>query len=109
MTNYTVDSARWSRMNIFEQMGNIYGEVGRSYNAKRSGRVSDVNLATERAIDLFDATIASLVQKKSVQAKEVLRAKDQFLSNLYDEFDEKDASSLEKYFLEFAVAARLNV
>jgi hypothetical protein len=108
MTDYMVDRERWSRMDIFEQMGNIYSEVGRSFNAKRGGKSENQTLAAARAIDLFDATVETLIKKKSVQAKEVLRAKDQFLSNLYSkEFDEKDASALEKYFLEFATAARL--
>jgi hypothetical protein len=109
MTNHMVDRQSWSRMSIFEQMGNIYSEVGRSFNAKRSGKTDYENLATIRAIDLFDATVEILVQQKSIKAKEVLRAKEQFLSNLYGEkFNEKEASSLEKYFSEFAVAARLN-
>jgi hypothetical protein len=95
-------------MNIFEQMGNIYSEIGRSFNAKRSGKLEDETLAATRAIDLFDATVETLIEKRSVKAKEVLRAKDQFLNNLYSKkFDEKDASGLEKYFLEFATAARL--
>lgn len=108
MTDYMVDRERWAHMNIFEQMGNIYSEVGRSFNAKRGGKLENETLAAARAIDLFDATVATLIKKKSVKAREVLRAKDQFLSNLYGkEFDDKDASSLEKYFLEFATAARL--
>jgi hypothetical protein len=107
MNSYTVDRNRWSQMNIFEQMGNIYSEVGRSFNARRTGNREKENMATLRALDLFDATVDSLIQKKSIKAREVLRAKDQFLSNLYDkEFNEKNASSLEKYFLEFAVASR---
>lgn len=90
-------------------MGNIYSEVGRSFNAKRDGRTHDEKLAIFRAIDLFDATVDNLVQQKSIKAREVLRAKDQFLDNLYaDAFDESSAASLEKYFLEFAIAARLN-
>jgi hypothetical protein len=107
MTNYTLSRERWAQMNIFEQMGNIYSEVGRAFNAKRSGKLENENLAIIRVIDLFDATVESLVQKKSIKSKEVLRAKDQFLTNLYcEKLNEKDAASLEKYFLEFAVAAR---
>ncbi|HUD05310.1 MAG TPA: hypothetical protein VMR18_00100 [Candidatus Saccharimonadales bacterium] len=109
MTDYKVDRERWSQMSILEQMGNIYSEVGRSFKAKRSGKVDNQNLAATRAIDLFDATVETLIEKKSIRATEVLRAKDQYLISLHGKpFNEKDASSLEKYFLEFAVAARLS-
>ena len=109
MIDHTIDRERWAQMTIFEQMGNIYSEVGRTFNARRTGRLEDENMATKRAIDLFDATIDNLVQSKSVRAKEVLRAKDLFLNNLNStKFDETDAASLEKYFMQFAIAARIN-
>jgi hypothetical protein len=109
MTNYTVDRAKWAQMNIFEQMGNIYSEVGRSFNARQQGQLDRKNLATTRAIDLFDATIEDPKNKKSGRAQEVRIAKDAFLNNIHDENpDEKDTASLDKYFLEFAIAARRN-
>lgn len=107
MTNYAIDRTKWSKMNIFEQMGNIYSEVGRSFNAKRQGQDERKHLATSRAIDLFDATVEDLKKKKSVRSREVLTAKNEFLNNINDkEFNEKDTASLDKYFLEFATAAR---
>ncbi|HVC36330.1 MAG TPA: hypothetical protein VNE40_02700 [Candidatus Dormibacteraeota bacterium] len=107
MTDYAIDRTKWSQMNIFEQMGNIYSEVGRSFNAKRQGQTERKDQATTRAIDLFDATIEDLTNKKSVRSKEVLTAKSEFLSNINSEkFNEKETASLEKYFLEFAIAAR---
>ena len=96
-------------MSIFEQMGNIYSEVGRSFNAKKNNDTEGCEQAAIRALDLFDATIDALVQQKSVRAKEVLRAKDQFLHAIYDEgVNAKDIASLDNYFLHFAVAARFN-
>lgn len=60
-----------------------------------------------RAVDLFDAIIENLTQRKSSRAKEVLRAKEVFLNSVYgNQFDEKDASSFEKYLYEFALVAR---
>ncbi|HEY1645016.1 MAG TPA: hypothetical protein VGF75_01350 [Candidatus Saccharimonadales bacterium] len=107
MTNYTVDRSKWAQMNIFEQMGNIYSEVGRSFNAKRLGQLERKNQATTRAIDLFDATLDDLTKKKSVRSREVLTAKNEFLNNINNkEFNEKDTASLDKYFLEFAIVAR---
>lgn len=109
MTPYQIDRERWAKMHIFDQMGNIYSEVGRSLKAKQNNDMKGCEQATIRAIDLFDSTIDSLIKQKSVRAKEVIRSKDQFLHAIYDEnTDLIDTSSLEQYFLHFAIAARLN-
>lgn len=106
---YQIDQARWAKMNIFEQMGNIYSEVGRTFNSIRRNNVVDRDFASARAIDLFDATVTALVEQKSPKTKEVLRAKDQFLQAVYgDHSSEDELQSLDKYFLQFAIAARLN-
>ena len=109
MTDYTIDRVRWANMSIFDQMGNISSEVGRSFNARRQGQVENENLAMVRALDLFDATIDDLIARKSIRSKEVIRSKEQYLSTLLNpNFDEKAGASIEKYFMQFAIAARLN-
>ena len=109
MSTYRVDRRRWSSMSIFEQMGNIYSEVGRSFNAKKHNDTKGCEQATIRALDLFDATVDALIRQKSMRAKEVLRAKDQFLHAIYDsQISSSDMASLDRYFLNFAIAARLN-
>lgn len=109
MTPFAVDVAKWGEMTIFEQMGNIYSEVGRSFNAIRKNNLEDRDFAVVRAIDLFDATVVGLVKIKSPKTKEVLRAKDQFLTHVYDPHSTEDQRrSLEQYFLYFAIAARSN-
>ncbi len=108
MNNYTVNYESWSKMNIFEQMGNIYSEVSRAFKAKRENNKQYEILSVTRAIGLFDATIDTLIKKNSIRTKEVLRSKDQFISSLFSEiFNDKDASELEKYFMYFAIAARI--
>ena len=109
MSQYLVDRKRWDNMSIFEQMGNIYSEVGRSLNAKKAGRITERDQAIVRALDLFDATTESLLSKKSIRLKEILRAKDQFLSVAYDNnASSEDIDSIDRYFLHFATAARIN-
>jgi hypothetical protein len=109
MTKYLIDRKRWNNMNIIEQMGNIYSEVGRSLNAKRAGKISERDQAIIRALDLFTATTEDLVRKKSVGLKEVLRARDQFLGVMYnDDASINDMDSIDRYFFQFANAARLN-
>lgn len=106
---YTVDRQRWAAMNIFEQMGNIYSEVGRSYNAKRQNKPDECEHAVVRALDLFDATVENLVLQKSPRTKEVLRAKDQYLETLYgSRTTPEELKAIDQYFMQFAIASRLN-
>ncbi len=106
---YAVDQERWSKMTIFDQMGNIYSEVGRSFNARRHHNDADCRQAIGRATDLFDATISVLIASKSPRSKEVLRAKEAYLTAIYDQTGQaEDDLGLERYFMQYALAARLN-
>lgn len=106
---YTIDEARWAELDIFNQMGNIYSEVGRSFKTKGQENSTDHTEAISRAIDLFDASIRILIARSSPQAKEVLRAKEQFLDLAFDDkATPMSIQSLNQYFMHFAVAARLN-
>lgn len=105
MTDYRVNREASAQKNIFEQMGNIYSEVGRSFKAKSVRENDRANDALVRALDLFDATIEVLIAKKSPRAREVLRAKDQYLSAFYE--NTADEQAIDKYFMQYAVAARL--
>ncbi len=107
MTPYTVNRQRWSTLSIFDQMGNIYSEVSRSFKAKQNENKDECLHAVDRAIDLFDATIESLVERQSPRAKEVLRAKEEFLNAINGAATVDAVTSLERYFMHFAVAARL--
>ncbi len=105
MNSYKVDRTSWKKMDIQNQMGNIGSEVGRSIAAKRRGDQVHFEGALYRAIDLFDATVEVLIEQKSPRVKEVLRSRDQFLRLFYDDkFD--DADSIERYFMQYAMAAR---
>ncbi len=109
MINYKVDRAKWSKMSIFDQMGNISSEVGRAISAKKQNNKKNMDNAVFRALDLFDATTEELIKKKSARSKEVLRSKDQFLTIIYEKNPKpEELNSLDRYFMHFAVAARLN-
>lgn len=108
-TAYTIDEARWAKLDIFNQMGNIYSEIGRSFKTQGQKDSSEHKEAISRAIDLFDASIRILIAKKSPQAREVLRAKEQFLDLAFDDTaTPTSVQSLDQYFMHFAIAARLN-
>jgi Ca2+-binding EF-hand superfamily protein len=90
-------------------MGNISSEVGRAINAKKQNNKENMDNAVIRALDLFDATIDELISAKSIRSKEVLRSKDQFLTVINEESPSTDElNSLERYFTQYAIAARLN-
>ncbi len=106
MNSFQIDRQRWAGMTIFEQMGNIGSEVGRTIKAKESGDTGRFEAALTRALDLFSATVEVLINQKSARVREVLIAREQFLSLFFGGLD--DALGVEKYFMQFAIAARLN-
>lgn len=106
---YAIDQDHWATLSIFEQMGNIYSEVGRSFNAKSRNDTADREAAISRAIDLFDASIKTQVAVKSPKSREILRSKEEFLDLIYDDrANPVSIQSLDRYFMQFAIAARLN-
>lgn len=107
MANYEIDRQRWAQLSIYEQLGNVSSEVGRAINATRAGKEKRAQGAIDRAVDLLDATVEVLIQQKSPRAKEVLRAREEFLRLFYDGTFDEDADNIAKYFNLFAIAARL--
>ncbi len=108
MSNFTVDRQKWGKMTLQEQMGNIGSEVGRSINAYRTQDSQRFTGALDRALDLFDATTDALIAQKSPRSKEVLRSKDQYLSLFFNDTFAQDADNIERYFTQYALAARRN-
>lgn len=103
MNEYHIDRQKWQRRSIFEQMGNIYAEVGRTLAAKRRRDTEGATAAAIRAFDLFDATSESLAARKSPKLHELLRARELFA----DEFISGNNHNIEQYLAPFAIAARL--
>lgn len=101
---YAVDKQKWESLTIFEQMGNIGSEVGRSFAAKRHHNQADLEAAKVRTLDLFNATSQMLAKQASPKLKEVLRAKEQYLEALDSN---NDGTDIDRYFMQFAIAARL--
>jgi len=106
MSEYRIDRNRWEQLTIYEQMGNIGSEVGRAIKARRTGREERLAGAIERALDLFTATTEQLVKEKSPRLREVLRARNEFLRLFYDGTFDEEADGIERYFTQFAIAAR---
>lgn len=105
MNSHQFDEQKWRSYSIFEQMGNVGSEVGRAIKAKKLNREMDKTAAFYRGLDLIDATVRQLIEQKSPRAREVLRAREQFARTILT--DDEDPT-LEQYFMQFAIAARLN-
>ena len=102
----TLAQGGWQKLSLIEQMGNIGSEVGRAANWQNK----DEKLfwgAIERAFELLDLTIADIRWRKRL--KEIVRVRE-FLGDAI--FGGKEYGStfkdLERYFFQFALAARIN-
>lgn len=104
MRDYTVDRKKWAALSLFNQMGNIGSEVGRSFKSQQKGDKPAAEAAVVRALDLFDATAEAWLKASSfARLKELLQAKEEFLSA----YENGDDNGIENYFTQFAIAARL--
>lgn len=104
MTNHTFSATKWAEMDRFNQMGNIGSEVGRALSAKRQGKHDRSQAAFYRGLDLIDETARIWAAQKQVGLKELLYARELFAKALItDDID----PTLEAYFMQFAIAARL--
>ncbi len=104
VSRHVFDKEKWARLSIFEQMGNSGSEVVRALSAKERGDQNSLDGAFYRGLDLFDATVESLVEQGSPRFKEVLIARDQFGQTI---LGDKHDPKLDDYFMQFAIAARL--
>lgn len=101
-SSHGVDRARWQKLDIFQQMGNVASEVGRTFSAQARHDEETAQAALARAIDLLDATVEGRLGYP--RSKEILRSKEEFLSALTDSSKQP---GIENYFMHFAIAARL--
>lgn len=102
-------AGRWQTFSLAEQMGNIGSEVGRSINSFRNKDKEKFQIAFEKALELFDLTLSDPRWKG--RRKEISRSREVFCTLLTDPRSaanlEKELDSLDEYFLQFGIQARL--
>ena len=92
-------------MTLVEQLANIGSEVGRAARAKDAGAHERMANALDRALELFDLTLAD--GRWTGRRREIARAREVVCDFLVgDNAYGSNAESLGAYFLVFAVAAR---
>lgn len=99
-------AGRWQTLTILEQLANVGSEVDRAIRADEAGKPERRDRAIDRALELFDLTAAD-PRWRYPRKREVLRAREEFCRLFFAGPRHDGAASLQKYFLYFAVAARL--
>ncbi len=99
-------AGRWQTLSLVEQMANIGSEASRTIRATGRGQEERATNAMARALELFDLTAID-PRWKGARRREVLRARELFCALRYSSAPPPgDAEFVERYFLQFAVAAR---
>ena len=97
---------RWNDLTLLEQLGNIGSEVERTLRWSEKGNREYSMRALDRALELFDLTLAC--PRNKGRLREVARAREVLLDFIVGENEfMSSGESLRRYFLPFAQAARM--
>lgn len=95
----------WQDFSLIEQLANIGAEIGRALNWQAKGEGEKSQKAIERSLELFDLTIGD--SRWRHRLKEITRAREIVCDYFWgDNQYQSTPESIDKYFLQFAVAAR---
>jgi len=101
-----LESGRWFKLSLMEQMANIGSDVGRAVQWRAKGDLEMSRQAFDRVLELIDFTVAD--SKNKGHLREVLRAReflaDYFLGNNQYGFTD---DSWQQYFYYFGYVAAL--
>ncbi|MDO8574865.1 MAG: hypothetical protein Q7R61_01165 [bacterium] len=96
----------WQKLSLVQQLGNIGGEISRALNWQDKDQESYEN-AIYRALELLDLTISDPRWKNRL--KEIARARELLCDAALGGKEYKTSlNDLDRYFFNFALAARLN-
>lgn len=95
-------SGRWHMMTLVEQMGNVGSEYERARRSHQDGNTVRFQRASDRFLELLDLTLSD-PRWRGRRLRELARVREGACEEL---FGESSGKSFEKYFLEFATAAR---
>jgi hypothetical protein len=99
-------AGRWFKFSLVEQMGNIGSEVGRAARWQNKDEKA-FNGAVARALELFDFTLEDPRWRKQGRLKEIARAREVFCDAVLGGKEYNSSlEDLDKYFFQFALAAR---
>ncbi len=97
----------WDRLSLVEQLAHVGSEVERAIRSHDAGRRARREAALDRALELFDLTTRD-PRWRGHRRQEILRAREEFCRLFFDESPwSGSAAGLRRYFLHFAIAARI--
>jgi len=97
-------AGRWAELSLMEQLGNIGSEVSRAQHAQGTDQVR-FQSAVDRALELFDLTLMD--SRWRGRLWEIARAREVFCDALLGRKEyESSLEELNRYFMQFAFAAR---
>jgi hypothetical protein len=100
-------NGKWQELTLIEQLANIGAEVGRALSWKTKGDTKKSQNAMERGLELLDLTIND--SRWRHRLKEITRIREIICDYFYGDNEyQSTIESLDKYFLQFAIAARNN-
>ena len=102
VSSHVFDREAWVKLPLFDQLGNIGSEVGRTMNAIRRDDEAALDGAFRRGLDLIDASAVAL---PFYRRRELLRARELFAQAFITRTPD---TKLEDYFMQYAIAARAN-
>ncbi|PIQ85933.1 MAG: hypothetical protein COV74_07125 [Candidatus Omnitrophica bacterium CG11_big_fil_rev_8_21_14_0_20_45_26] len=98
-------AGRWQQLTLAEQMANIGSEVERALNWREKKNMPFSQRAFERALELIDLTLADKRHRR--RFNEITRMRESMVDFFYGENElQSTAAGWQKYFLQFAHAAR---
>jgi len=96
---------RWQKFSLIEQLANIGAEVSRALSWKKKGEPGKSERALARGLELFDLTIMD--QRWRYRLKEILRTREIVCDYFFGDNEfQSTPETIDKYFLQFATAAR---
>lgn len=101
-----VAEERWRTLTLAEQMGNIGSDVHRAIVWYERHEENNFQHAFDRALELFDLTRDD-PRWNAARKREIGRAREVFCDALWGDNDyHTDLASLDRYFLQYGIAAR---
>jgi hypothetical protein len=99
-------SGKWRALSLFEQLGNIGSEVNRAINWKDKDKKLFEG-AVDRALELFDLTLADPRWLEQKRLYEIARAREVFCDAVLGGKEYGSTlKDLNRYLAEFAIVAR---
>lgn len=99
---------RWLKMSICEQLGNVGSEIGRAVKWLNKGKNDLMKNCLGRAFELLNLTIVDPRWQNHRQT-ELKMAREVLADAFYGQGEYKTTpEEMEKYFYQYALAARLN-